>query len=525
MDKKWVDLKENIFYRLFVCSCYTNISENTYILIGGEDGHDDQHFISDKYDEMIEEYVETMVHPSDKELVKVRCSREYLMGRLLNEKFFFYDFRRLVDGVYRWHRMHVVVDSYDDKGEPQNVLLSNMYIDDVKQHECEYQEKLEEANRAKSDFLSNISHDLRTPMNAIMGFMTLIEQDADNPYKVREDVKKLKASGRHLLSIINDVLDMNKIESRVMQINNVEFELSSFLEDINTVMLQLTREKTQNFLMELENVVINKIVGDKARLSQVLINILSNSIKYTGESGDIRLIIRQISSDIKCHLQFEVVDNGIGMEADFLTRIFEPFAREEDRIPDDATGTGLGMAITKNLVDLMGGSINIESEPGCGTTFRLDMFFDIPKDSLMEVPELDENSELEVRSLVGKNFLVAEDNEINGEIISRLLELEGARATVCPNGKIVVETFFNNPENTFDIILMDVRMPILDGYGATRLIRENGRNDAKKIPIISMTANAFSEDVELAKAAGMNAHIPKPIDFEVLKATVKKFLR
>lgn len=525
MDKKWIDLKENIFWRLFVCSCYANIPENSYILIGGEDGYEDHNFESDKYDEMIEEYVETMVHPLDKELVKVRCSKEYLMGRLVNEKFFFYDFRRLVDGVYRWHRMHVVVDSYDDNGDPQNVLLSNMYIDDVKQHECEYQEKLEEANRAKSDFLSNISHDLRTPMNAIMGFMTLIEKDADNPHQVREDVKKLKASGRHLLSIINDVLDMNKIESRIMQINSFEFELSSFLEDINTVMLQLTREKTQNFLMELENVVDNKIVGDKSRLNQVLINILSNSIKYTDESGDIRLTVRQIPCDGKCHLQFEIVDNGIGMEKDFLTKIFEPFAREEDRIPDDVAGTGLGMAITKNLVDLMGGKVYIESEPGVGTTFRLDMFFETPKIIQETALELDENSVLEVKSLAGKNFLVAEDNAINGEIILRLLELEGATATICSNGKKAVETFLSSPEYTFDMILMDVRMPVLDGYGATRLIRDNGRNDAKKIPIISMTANAFSEDVELARAAGMNAHVPKPIDFEVLKSTIKKFLR
>ena len=524
MEKRWVDLKENIFYRLFMGACYVDLKTNAYKIIDGEDGTGDIHFSTKNYDEMINEYVENIVYQADKELVKVRCTKEYLLGRLVNESFFFYDFRRLVKGVYRWHRMHVVVDGYDENGEPRFVLLANMYIDDVKQHECEYQEKLEAASRAKSDFLSNISHDLRTPMNAIMGFITLIEKDADNPYKVREDVKKMKASGRHLLSIINDVLDMNKIESRVMAINSVEFELSTFLEDINTVTLQLTRDKTQNFLMELENVTVNRIVGDKSRLNQILINILSNSIKYTGESGDIRLIVRQVDMDEKCHLQFEIVDNGIGMEQDFLAKIFEPFAREEERIPDDAAGTGLGMAITKNLVDLMGGEIHIESEPGCGTKFVLDMFFAVPKNCADATVDLDENFELEVKSLEGKNFLVAEDNEINGEIISRLLELEGATSTVCVNGKLAVETFLNNPENTFDMILMDVRMPILDGYGATRLIRDNGRMDARSIPIISMTANAFSEDVELARAAGMNAHVPKPIDFEVLKSTIKKYL-
>ena len=524
MEKRWVDLKENIFYRLFVGACYVDLKENAYKIIDGENGPDDMEFSGEKYDEMIEEYVETMVHQADRELVKVRCTKEYLLGRLANESFFFYDFRRLVEGEYQWYRMHVVVDGHDENGDPRFVLLANMYINDVKQTECAYQEKLEAASKAKSDFLSNISHDLRTPMNAIMGFITLIEKDADNPYKVREDIKKMKASGRHLLSIINDVLDMNKIESGVMAINSVEFELSTFLEDINTVTLQLTRDKTQNFVMELENLTINRIVGDKSRLNQVLINILSNSIKYTDESGDIRLIIRQMGMEEKCHIQFEIVDNGIGMEQEFLDKIFDPFAREESRIPNDATGTGLGMAITKNLVDLMGGEIHIESEPGNGTRFILDMFFAVPKDAVDVTIDLEENFELEVKTLEGKNFLVAEDNEINGEIISRLLELEGATAMVCANGKLAVEAFLNNPEGTFDMILMDVRMPVLDGYGATRLIRDNGRMDAVSIPIISMTANAFSEDVELAKAAGMNAHVPKPIDFEVLKSTIRKWL-
>ena len=523
MDKKWVDLKANVFYRLFVTTYYVDLKENTYFLIGGEEKHNYQKFESGKYDDMVEEYVASLIHPLDREVVREHCSREFMSKHLVEDKFYFYDFRRLVSGKYRWYRMHVVVESYTPSGEPLGVIISNMDIDDVKHHEWEYQEKLETANRAKSDFLSNISHDLRTPMNAIMGFLTLLEEDVDNPHKLREDIKKMKASGRHLLSIINDVLDMNKIESGVMPINNAEFELSSFLEDINTVMSQLTREKKQNFLMQLENVTINRVVGDKARLSQILNNILSNSIRYTGESGDIRLIVRQITNCDKAHFQFEVVDNGIGMEAEFLAEIFEPFAREENRIPDDVTGTGLGMAITKKLVDLMGGQIHIKSEPGHGTTFTLDIFLDVLKGPHI-VSKIDVNVKLENKSLEGRSFLVAEDNEVNGEIISRLLELEGASAIVCANGKIAAETFFEKTEGFFDMILMDVRMPVMDGYSATRLIRENERMDAKNIPIISMTANAFLEDVELAKEAGMNAHVPKPIDFEVLKSTIKKYL-
>lgn len=524
MDNNWVKLRENVFSKLFIGSCYVNVEENTYCLIGGEDEQDEEGFIANSYDEMIQEYVDTMIHPDDQAIVTERCDRTYLVERLGREKFFYFDCRRLADGEYRWHRMHIVAEKYDKNGKVKYVLLSNMYIDDMKKEEFEYREKIEAANRAKTDFLSNMSHDLRTPMNAIMGFMTLIERDADNPNLVREDARKLKASGRHLLSIINDVLDMNKVENGVMQINNAEFELSVFLEDINTVMSQLTREKTQNFFMELENVTTNWVVGDKARLSQILMNVLSNSAKYTGECGDIRLIVRQLPMEDKHHLVFIVRDNGIGMEEEFLSKIYEPFAREEVRIPNDVTGTGLGMSITKKLVDLMGGLVEVKSAPGKGTEFKIDIFFDIPAIKKEVKPLEHKPIDKKGAKLSNKNFLIAEDNKANGEIISRLLEIEGAKSLVCHNGRSVVETFFDNPINTFDMILMDVRMPVLDGYEATRLIRQNERADAKTIPIISMTANAFLEDVQLALEAGMNAHVSKPIDFEILKATIRKFI-
>ena len=509
------------FHSLFISSCYVNIEDNTYVFIGDESNplvakHP-------KYNEMIVSYGEHNVHPKDREKFVAMCDLDNIINKLSHkDSFVFFDYRKKIGDEYKWHRMHIVIAATDDNDEPLNVLLSNMYIDDVKQTEYLYQEQLEMASKAKSDFLSNVSHELRTPMNAIMGLTKLLENDMDDPGKVRDDVRKLQASGRHLLSIINDVLDMNKIESGAFVINRARFDLSMLLEDVNTVMLQLTRERKQNFLMELENVKNNFLVGDKARLSQVLLNILTNSTKYTGESGDIRLKVAQVETETVCRLRFEISDNGIGMEKEFLEKIFEPFAREEARIPSQTSGTGLGMPIVKNIVDLMGGNITVDSEPGVGSTFVVELDFDIAEETMDNIAITSEENVQPSKSLAGLNFLIAEDKDVNGEILTRLLEIEEATALVCPNGKVTVETFLDNPAGTFDVILMDIRMPIMNGYEAAKAIRNSDREDGKSIPIISLTANAFSEDVEMAKEAGMNGHVPKPIDMQVLKAAVEK---
>lgn len=512
------------FHSLFISSCYVNIEDNTYVFIGDESNplvakHP-------KYNEMIVSYGEHNVHPKDREKFVAMCDLDNIINKLSHkDSFVFFDYRKKIGEEYKWHRMHIVIAATDDNDEPLNVLLSNMYIDDVKQTEYLYQEQLEMASKAKSDFLSNVSHELRTPMNAIMGLTKLLENDMDDPGKVRDDVRKLQASGRHLLSIINDVLDMNKIESGAFVINKARFDLSMLLEDVNTVMLQLTRERKQNFLMELENVKNNFLVGDKARLSQVLLNVLTNSTKYTGESGDIRLKVVQVETETVCRLRFEISDNGIGMEKEFLEKIFDPFAREEARIPSQTSGTGLGMPIVKNIVDLMGGNITVDSEPDVGSTFVVELDFDIAEETMDNIAITSEENVQTSKSLAGLNFLIAEDKDVNGEILTRLLEIEEATALVCPNGKVTVETFLDNPAGTFDVILMDIRMPIMNGYEAAKAIRNSDREDGKSIPIISLTANAFSEDVEMAKEAGMNGHVPKPIDMQVLKAAVEKVLQ
>lgn len=504
--------------KLFTGIVYVDLNEDSCISECGEA----QEQRMWKFSDFAKYYMEYEVYYEDVETFRYKCSIEYIKSKLHDEDdFYCFEYRRKVEDTYCWNRLYIIADSMDDNNIPAKITFANMDIDKIKKSEYAYRQKIVEANQAKSDFLSNVSHDLRTPMNAIMGFITLLEHDADKPDRIRNDIRKLQASCRHMLSVINDVLDMNKIESRVVTINNAEFELSSFLEDVNIVMLQLTKDKKQNFIMELIEVRNNWIVGDKDRLSQILMNILSNSVKYTPESGEIRLIITQSSNMDEAQLQFEVRDNGIGMEPDFINRIFEPFVREEHRIPPNVTGTGLGMSITKSLVELMDGEISVKSKVNEGSSFTVRINFEISKDVYAERLS-DDIFVREDGELKGMHFLVAEDNEINGEIIKELMEIEGAYTTVCVNGKDTLETFINTPPNTFDMILMDIRMPKMNGYDAARAIRSSGIDGAMEIPILAMTANVFSEDIEDAIKAGMNGHIPKPIDFQVLKSTIKK---
>ncbi|MGN0375512.1 MAG: hybrid sensor histidine kinase/response regulator [Butyrivibrio sp.] len=476
------------------------------------------------YSEMINAYINRYVYPEDRKTVQEKCSCEYIMSHLSEkEPFYVFDYRRIINNEYRWYRMHIISATQNKAKSNGDVILAVMDVDEVKQTEYAFYEELNRANKAKSDFLSNISHDIRTPMNAVVGFTALLERHADNPDKVREDVARLQASGRHLLCMINDILDMNKMESHMVTINNSDFELSSFLEDICTVTRQLARDKKQNFIMELIDIKNNMIVGDKTRLNQILINILSNSVKYTGEGGEISLIVRGFPDEPECHLQFEVKDNGIGMSKEFIERIFEPFTREEERIPMDISGTGLGMAITKNLVELMEGSIHVESEPDKGSKFTVDLVFGTALTD--NIPDKGRDGRgAGSASLAGMNFLIAEDNKINGEIISELLKLEGALSTVCSNGREAVDTFTGSPGGTFDMILMDVRMPVMNGYEAAKAIRQSGVPDAGNIPILSMSANSATEDILRAGEAGMNGYISKPIDMETFKATINSFI-
>ena len=381
------------------------------------------------------------------------------------------------------------------------------------------------ASSSKTTFLSNMSHDIRTPMNAVLGFTALLAKDAENPDKVREYTKKILASGQYLLSLINDILDISKIESGKVVLNFEKFILNDLLSSVEAIIRPMAEAKHQNFYIEISGIAHEYFVGDETRLHQILINLLSNAVKYTPEGGSIwfRVIgLSQRSAQYE-HILIEVEDNGFGMTPEYLETIFDAFTRAENSTTNKVQGTGLGMAITRNIVELMGGTIKVSSEVNKGTLFRVDLEFRISEDRVE--PKNEELTDIDSSNLEGLHFLAAEDNEINAEILEEILKIEGADCVVVENGKLAVERFMNAAEGEFDAILMDVQMPVMNGYDATRAIRALAREDAKTIPIIAMTANAFLEDEKEALEAGMSVHVAKPLDIELFKKVIRQCVK
>ncbi len=514
----------------------------------------------------------------------------------------------------------------------------------------------EEANRAKSSFLSNMSHDIRTPMNAIVGCSALLTRDAENPEKVREYTKKITASSQHLLGLINDILDISKIEAGKTTLNLSDENIVELIENIDTIIRPQMKAKGHLFEVHTRGLKHERVVMDKLRLNQILLNLLSNAVKYTPPGGRISLTVQELPQHTRqlAHFCFIVEDNGYGMSKEYQNKIFHAFTREEDSVTNKIQGTGLGMAITKNLLDLMGGSISLDSEKGKGSTFMVELELHISEQVIdqdfwkkngitrllaaddeevicqniqvamegtgvsveytmsgqsaiervaqawregnrydiilldWKMPEMDgietarrirrqisedipililtsydwsEDEEEAARAagvsgllpkpffltnfrqkvdsvmghepesepentdtqsiLRGMHILVAEDNEINAEILGELLDMAGATCDIFENGRMVIEAFEKSAPGQYQLILMDVQMPVMSGYEATRAIRDLGHPLALTIPIIAMTANAFAEDIRDALEAGMNAHVAKPIDMAVLEQTVR----
>ena len=381
----------------------------------------------------------------------------------------------------------------------------------------------QEANRSKSSFLANMSHDIRTPMNAIVGITSLIRHDAGDKGKVIEYADKIDTSSQHLLGIINEVLDMSKIEAGKTVFKYSDFSIPDFIQELDTIFRSQISEKKQTLTITKENIRHEWVNGDQVHLMQIFSNLLSNAIKYTQEGGEIQLLAEECESNssVYAKYRFLVCDNGVGMSADFKDRIFDAFTRAENSLTNKIQGTGLGMAITKNLIDSMGGTIDVESEPGQGSCFEVFMDLKIAEERSVSPASQAETEKQDGNILKGMRFLCAEDNELNAEILTELLKIEGAECMICENGKRVLETFEQSVPGDYDMILMDVQMPVMNGYEATKAIRRSSHELAKKIPIIAMTANAFSEDIQHSLAAGMNAHISKPVDMKTLEKTIR----
>ena len=400
---------------------------------------------------------------------------------------------------------------------------SNKKLKKAKDITTEALQTAENANKAKTDFLSNMSHDIRTPMNAIIGMTSLIRHDAGNKAKVIEYADKIDISSQHLLGIINDVLDMSKIEAGKTVFKYNDFSILNFIQEINTLFHSQIDEKKQTLTIIKENIRHEWVNGDQVHLMQIFSNLLSNAVKYTQEGGKIQFLVEECEtkSSVYAKYRFLVSDNGMGMSADFKETIFDPFTRAESSMTNKIQGTGLGMAITRNLVKAMGGTIDVESELGQGSCFEVLIDLRIAEDRSVSSTVQEEKNEQNDNIFQGMRFLCAEDNELNAEILTELLKIEGAECTICENGEEILKAFEQSAPGDYDMILMDVQMPVMNGYEATKAIRRSSHELAKKIPIIAMTANAFSEDIQHSLAAGMNAHVSKPVEMKVLEKTIR----
>ena len=400
---------------------------------------------------------------------------------------------------------------------------SNKKLKKAKDITTEALQTAENANKAKTDFLSNMSHDIRTPMNAIIGMTSLIRHDAGNKAKVIEYADKIDISSQHLLGIINDVLDMSKIEAGKTVFKYSDFSILDFIQELDTIFHSQIYEKRQTLTIIKENIRHEWVNGDQVHLMQIFSNLLSNAVKYTQEGGKIQFLVEEYETKSRAYARYRflVSDNGMGMSADFKETIFDPFTRAESSVTNKIQGTGLGMAITRNLVEAMGGTIDVESELGQGSCFEVLIDLRIAEDRSVSSTVQEEKNEQDDNIFQGMRFLCAEDNELNAEILTELLKIEGAECTICENGEEILKTFEKSAPGDYDMILMDVQMPVMNGYEATKAIRRSSHELAKKIPIIAMTANAFSEDIQHSLAVGMNAHVSKPVEMRVLEKTIR----
>lgn len=499
-----------------------NIKKNMLEMIKFSDGVGHNLRKEDLPNAFQKEYIENMIAPSFQKNY-IAFSDISTMESRLKEHDSLSCVSQTIEGT--WIRSMIVPQKYDEKGNLSTVLLAISDVTEEKEHELEQDRILrnalssaEHANRAKTAFLNNMSHDIRTPMNAIIGFTSLAAEHLDDREIIRDYLEKISTSGKHLLSLINDVLDMSRIESGSVKIEKTNVYLPDVLEDLKTIILESVHAKQQKLLIKMQDVVHEDIITDKLRLTQVLLNIISNAVKFTPVGGTIHILVEEKASQKAGYAvySFCIKDNGIGMSKEFQEHVFDSFARERTVTESGITGTGLGMAITKNIVDLMGGTIHLTSKQGEGSEFIVTLECELADKTVQDKQSSCPKAEKKHLDYSGKKVLLVEDNELNREIATEILKSLGMKVDYAADGMEAVEIMSSEAGNQYDMIFMDIQMPKMDGYTATREIRTLKDTKKANVPIIAMTANAFDEDRKKAIKAGMNGHIAKPIDVNVI---------
>ena len=505
------------------CICYRATSEMPDRMWAGKEFPFSQGFT---------EYAEHCVAEKDRDGFLEFIKPENIRAGLAKEVMLSYRYLSVINDEERYEMLRIAGVRRIEDREDRIVHRIGAGFSDVDRETREAMEKnrvlaealtrAEEANSAKTAFLSSMSHEIRTPMNAIIGLDNIALHDPNISEHTRDELEKIGSSARHLLALINDILDMSRIESGRMELKKEEFDFREMLDQISVIINGQCEDKGLDFICSRVEPLDEYFTGDALRLRQIIINILGNSVKFTDAPGTVTFTVEQSDYNEESRmLHFTMRDTGIGMDESFIPKLFEAFSQEDATTTNRYGGSGLGMALTKNMVDLMGGNIEVESEKGRGTAFRVNI--PLRRAYHVEAQETQDESVPGV-SLAGIHVLIAEDMEINAEVLGDLLEMEEITSEWAENGRRAVEMFGQSETGHFDAILMDMRMPVMDGLGATVEIRKMDRPDAAAIPIIALTANAFEDDVKQCLSAGMNAHLSKPVDIDQLKETLGRLL-
>ena len=483
------------------------------------------------YEDAKANYINNFVAPSDRERLEKELTLENIIANTTSKKVFGVVFKRVVGDKECYYRIEFAqVQLPNGK---TGIVAGFKDVDEDVRKEQEIQQVLRDAidtanatSKAKSDFLSSMSHDIRTPMNGIIGMTAIATAHLDDRERVEDCLKKISEASSHLLSLINEVLDMNKIESGKVELNEENFNLSELVDTLLAMTKAQLESHHHTLKLDVADVVHENVIGDSHRIQQVFVNLMSNAIKYTPDGGTISLTVAERPTNahgVACY-EFVFEDNGIGMTEDFQKHLFEPFTRANDKKTAAIQGTGLGMTITQSLVRMMGGDIQVKSKPGEGSRFAVTIYLKFLDVQNAEAHKEDPLKNLEDLKFEGKRILLVEDHPVNAEIAKNVLQMTGLEVEWVMDGEAAVERMAGSNEGEFDLVFMDIQMPNMDGYQATAAIRAM-TTYARRIPIVAMTANAFADDIRKAKEVGMNDHISKPIDFKELAKILQKWIR